>query len=410
MTKKEKLWTTGFLVLWQSQLVSTTGDAVYAIALGFWILDVTGSTALMGALMAVSMLPGILIARSQACSTDRSNKKMLMIVTDFVRGVCVVLLSIAAYAGLIEIWMVFAAGIMLSIGGAIFSPGVQSAIPALVPSSKITNANSAFATVTTGANLIGSAAGGFLYQALGAPLLFLINGLSFLFSGSCLPFVKIPSVKHSEKTHFFRDMADGFRFMWRQKGLRIILILAALINFFSFIAITLLLPMCRFDPALGSGRYGIIMASLMGGSVFGFAALSVITIKPADKMKLFIAASIVSNALTVIALNQPYFLVLIGLIILAGLTNAVVNVLLVSTVQAGTPQNMRGKVMSFMNMTTSGLTPFAMALGGALGEILPIRLVITVSFLAAFAVTVPSYFLRSFKDFITADYTAREAA
>ena len=199
MVKKEKLWTSGFLILWQSQLVSTAGDAIYAIALGFWVLEVTGSTAMMGALMAASMLPGILVAPFAGVLIDRSNKKMLMMLTDFVRGACVLLLSYAAYNGFIEIWMVFTAGILLSAGGAIFSPGVQSAIPDLVPDSKLTNANSAFATVSTGANLIGNAAGGFLYQALGAPLLFLINGLSFLFSGGCLPFIKIPSVKHVEK-------------------------------------------------------------------------------------------------------------------------------------------------------------------------------------------------------------------
>ncbi len=406
MIKKEKLWTPSFLVLWQSQLVSTIGDAVYTIALGFWILDVTGSTALMGALMAASMLPGILVAPFAGVLIDRSNKKLIMILTDAVRGVCVLLLAIAAYSGLIEIWMVFAAGILLSAGGALFSPGVQSAIPDLVPASKITNANSVFATVTTGANLIGNAAGGFLYQTLGAPLLFFINGLSFLFSGGCLPFVKIPSAQREEKPHFFQDMADGFKYMWEQKGLRIILIIAALINFFSYIAITLFLPLCRFDPTLGSGRYGILMASFMGGSVVGFTALSAVNIRPAVKMKLFIAASIISNVLIITALNQPYFLLMVVLVVLSGMTNAVVNVLLISTVQTRTPQAMRGKVMSFMHMTTSGLMPFAAALGGVLGGILPIRLVMTVSFGIGFIITVPAYFSRAFKDYLTADIPA----
>ena len=57
-------------------------------------------------------------------------------------------------------------------------------------------------------------------------------------------------VSGMRKPHFFQDMADGFKYMWEQKGLRIILIIAALINFFSYIAITLFLPLCRFDPAL----------------------------------------------------------------------------------------------------------------------------------------------------------------
>ncbi|SHH61395.1 Predicted arabinose efflux permease, MFS family [Sporobacter termitidis DSM 10068] len=400
---KEKLWTRSFIILWQSQLVSLVGDAVYSIALGFWILQVTGSTALMGTLMATSTLPGILLSPFAGVLIDRSNKKALMIVMDAVRGVAVLLLSAAAYAGLIQIWMVFVAGILLSAGGAVFTPGVQSSVPDLVPTSRVANANSIFATVSTGANLIGNAAGGFLFQALGAPLLFLVNGLTFLFSGASLPFVKIPNVRREETPHFFKDMTDGFRFMWRQKGLRIILIIAALINFFSFIAITLFMPFANSNPALGTGRYGVLMACFMGGSVLGFLALSMLSIKPKDKMRVFITASVVGNILLIAALNQPFFVLMAVLLVFAGVGNAVVNVLLVSTVQMSTPQEMRGKVMSFMSTTTGGLTPFAMALGGVLGGVLPILTVITAALAVAFAATVPAYFSKSFKAYLTED-------
>ena len=127
-------------------------------------------------------------------------------------------------------------------------------------------------------------------------------------------------------------------------------------------------------------------------------------------MKLFIIASIISNILIIAALNQPFFLLMVIMIILAGMTNAVVNVLLVSTVQARTPQAMRGKVMSFMHMTTTGLMPFAAALGGVLGTLLPIRLVMTFSFALAFAVTVPAYFSRAFKAYLTTESPAGETS
>jgi MFS family permease len=403
MERKEKLWTPSFLVLWQSQLVSMLGDAVYAIALGFWVLQVTGSTALMGTLMAASTLPGILISPFAGVLIDRANKKALMIAMDLLRGVFVLLLAAAAYAGRIQIWMVFAAGILLSSCGAVFHPGISSSVPDLVPKSKITNANSVFSVLMTGANLIGNAAGGFLYQALGAPLLLLVNGLSFLFSGASLPFVKIPSVKHREKTQFFTDMAAGFRYMWRQKGLRFILILIAASNFFAAIAITLFMPFCQFNPSLGSGKYGVLMACFMGGSVVGYTALSMVSIKPKDKMKYFIIGGIGSTVFTIAAINQPYFALMTVLLVLAGLTNAVINVLLISTVQGSTPQDMRGKVMSFMTATAQGLTPFAMALGGVLGGILPVRLVISVSFAICFAFFIPAYFSKNFKDYLLED-------
>ena len=57
-----RLWNLNFLLLWQGQFVSAVGDVAYEIALGFWILAVTGSTGLMGTLMAASTIPRVLLA------------------------------------------------------------------------------------------------------------------------------------------------------------------------------------------------------------------------------------------------------------------------------------------------------------------------------------------------------------
>lgn len=37
-----KLWNKNFFLLWQGQLVSVFGDALYSMALGFWVLQETG--------------------------------------------------------------------------------------------------------------------------------------------------------------------------------------------------------------------------------------------------------------------------------------------------------------------------------------------------------------------------------
>jgi DHA3 family macrolide efflux protein-like MFS transporter len=358
----------------------------------------------MGTLMAVSTLPGVLVSPFAGVLIDRYNRKRLLIIMDAVRGACVVLLAAAAYNGLIAVWMVFAAGILLSVCGAFFSPGVQSAVPDLVPKSKITNANSVFSIVGAGSTMLGNVAGGFLFQLFGAPLLFLYNGLSFLFSGSSICFVKIPAGIRREKQHFFKDMADGFHFMWTQKGLRTILMLAAVINFFSFIGIVLFLPLFQSTPSLGAGKYGIAMACFMAGAMAGFLCLSIVSVKPVNKLKLYIISNIIFDLSIVVAVNQSLFFVMVIFMVVTGFFNSVVNVLLISTVQVSTPQEMRGKVMAFMNMTTQGLTPFAMALGGVLGGFISLRIVISGAFLAVFIITMPSYFSRSFKKFISDDH------
>jgi len=122
------------------------------------------------------------------------------------------------------------------------------------------------------------------------------------------------------------------------------------------------------------------------------------------KLKLFIISITVFFISLILAVNQSIFIFIVILVLLGGFFNSIVNVILISTVQAAVPIEMRGKVMAFMNMTTQGLTPFAMALGGVLAGSIPIRIVISASFFVVLIITVPFYFVKPFRNFISYDY------
>ena len=47
-TMKRKLWNKNFTLLIQGNAVSTIGDVMYGIAIGYWVYQATGSSALMG--------------------------------------------------------------------------------------------------------------------------------------------------------------------------------------------------------------------------------------------------------------------------------------------------------------------------------------------------------------------------
>lgn len=403
--KKEKLWTKNFVVLWQGQLVSMLGDTAYSIALGFWVLAVTGSTALMGALMAASTLPGILVSPFAGVWVDTGNKKGMLIAADFIRGVSIVLVALAAYSGIIEIWMVFAAGVILSVCGAVFRPGINSSIPDLVPPAKIPAAVSVFSMVGTGSGMVGNLGGGYLFAVLGAPAMFLINGLSYLFSGSSIFFVRIPSVKREAKNTFFQDLKAGYAFIWRIRGLRYAIITAALINFFFNVALILLLPMFQKDADLGPAKYGVTMACFMGGAMIGFLLASIMKTTAEKRFFIFMLSDVISNACLILFANTGIYMLMLVSAFAAGIFNSILNVLLMSAVQIAAPQEMRGKVLSLLSMLTQGLTPFAMALGGVLGGVLPIRAVISVCFILGALLIVPFGLLRPFKRFLNYDCT-----
>ena len=204
--------------------------------------------------------------------TDSTGRK-LMIWMDTVRGAAVVAVGMAALAGFLQVWMVFAAGIVIGLCGAFFSPAVSSVIPDITAKSKVVQANSVFSMLGTGGNIVGKRRRRLLFQVLGAPLLFLFNGVSYLFSAASLLFARFPRVRHAqEKMHFGTDLKNGFSFVWKIRGLRYLILTAAVLNFFANMAIMLFLPFYQKNPALGPVKYGIAMAVVHRRDVPGHGA------------------------------------------------------------------------------------------------------------------------------------------
>ncbi len=399
-----KVWNRDFLILWQGQFVSLLGDVVYAIALGFWILQTTGSTALMGALLAASTLPRVLAAPFAGVLVDRTDRKRLLIAMDLVRGAAVVLAALAGLAGLLRIWMVFAAGVTIGIGGAFFSPAVVSILPEIVPRDKLVQANASYSLISTGSSVLGNSAGGFLFQLLGAPLLFLFNGVSYLVSSATLLIVRVP--KHpsaSGERHFFAELAEGLKLVTRMRGLRNLFVTAGLLNFFGVMGLTLIMPFFQRTPGLGPARYGLAMAGMTGGMVLGFLLSSAVKIPPARCLRIF-AVSAYIQALGMIVFPQTAGLgAMIPILVVSGTANAVLNSFLIAIIQMTVPRTMLGKVSSLLMTLSGGLMPLSMAVGGVLAEYLPLRALISGCFTVMILCATPLMFSRAFHRFINFD-------
>ncbi len=399
--QKKKLWNMNFFLLWQGQALSAFGDILYEVALGFWVLAVTGSTGLMGTLMASSTLPRVIISPFAGVWVDRSDRKRMLVVMDLIRGIAILFVGIAAYQGFIQIWMVFVAGVIMGICAAFFQPAIGSAIPDIVPKEKIVQANSAFALIGTGSSIIGLPAGGVMYTILGAPLMFTLNGISYLISSFTELFIKIPEVVHEKKEfHFWEDMKDGFKYVWKEKGLRLSMMVFAGMNFFAFCGIVLILPLFDRTDSLGPVKYGIAMAGLTGGMFAGFLLTSLFPIKAKNRFTIFYLCAVVGTPALALFPLYLYFPLMMGLFIFFGITNSILNAIIMAVIQLAVPSDKRGKVFSLIGTITGGLTPLGMAFGGILGEFLPLHLVISGAFFATWLLFLPLILLKDIREFI----------
>lgn len=77
-----KLWNKDFILMLQGNAVSTFGDILYSVAIGYWVYEVTGSSALMGIMSSISMFVIMFVSPFSGTMIDKCNRKIVIVGMD----------------------------------------------------------------------------------------------------------------------------------------------------------------------------------------------------------------------------------------------------------------------------------------------------------------------------------------
>jgi DHA3 family macrolide efflux protein-like MFS transporter len=403
------MWNKNVFLLWQGQLVSTLGDMVYSVALGFWVLRLTGSTSAMGVVIAAGFLPKALASPFTGVLVDRANRKLILVGMDFIRGVTVIIVAIGAFAGWLTVPFIIGASVIIGLCGAFFDPTVPSTIPSISKREHLVQINSLFAINQSVAGILGNPIGGLLFTALGAPVLFLFNGISYLISSFTELFMDIPKVEQEAKDfRFFDDMKEGLAFIFAHQGMLVLMVSVFSLNFLLSLSGILFIPYFEQRLDLGPDSYGFAMSALSAASLAGFMLMLVRKI-PKGKQYPFFAVSttvFVIARLTLFSFDN-YFLI-IAQFVLFGFSVSIINSLIGAAGQLMVPAHLRGKVFGFLQAMGTGLMPLGMALGGILADFIPIPLIQLGTGVLVGIGFIPTLVNREFRRMINQDFTLAE--
>ena len=396
-----RLWNKNFFLLWQGQLVSAIGDVFYQVALGFWVLAETGSTGLMGALMAASTLPRVILSPFMGVLADRMDRRKIIVLMDAIRGLAVLGVAGAALFGVLEIWMVFTAGVVIGLGASIFDTAVASTLPDLLNKSKFMQGNSVFSTIQTLSGVAGNSLGGIVYALVGAPIMFLINGISYVASAVSEAFIKIPKIQHKDANfNYKQDMITGLRFVKENKAVGVLFLNIGTLNFFLVLGGVLFLPYFERSVEFGAPQYGIMMAILTAGSFLGAGLLGLVRVPKGRTFGIFVLCASLFGIGRSLLFVFPILPVIFTIAFFVGFSVAIINTSIVTTMQRIVPQHLRGKIMGLGSAFAGGLIPVGMALGGVLAEFLPIQWIVTISGAISFLAFLPVFFNREIRRFM----------
>jgi MFS family permease len=375
-----RLMNKDFFLLWQGQLVSQIGSQAFLLGMMYWTMEATGSGSLMGVLMMLTVLPAVLLGPLGGTLADRYSRKFIIVICDVLSGIAMLaltglfLLESASTELLIACLVLVAT--CVGVVQAFFRPAIMAAIPDLVPPPKISAANSLNQFSYQFSSVMGQGTGGVVYSFLGAPLLFLIDGVTFLFSALSESFIQIPQ-KPAEKSvntkealkSFHRDMMYGLRYVWRWIGMRDFLIMIGLVHFFAMPFIVLMPFYVELRLGEGADWYGFLMAGFSGGSVTGYVFAGAFSLAGQMRSRLSLillsVASILYGLLGVV--NQPYVALIV--VFLSGAMLGIFNVNMMTIIQTSVTSELRGRVMGLVMTIANAASPLGMVAGGVAADL-----------------------------------------
>lgn len=368
-----------FLLLWQAQMVSHFGNQAFAIAITFWTANATRSATMTGLVLMAGVLPLVVLGPFTGTFVDRHRSPLgIVICCDLACGVAVTLfaLGLLVRPDAMRPSLLVAIALLVGVCNAFLDPSLNALVPDLVPRHRLEGANAFRHSSRQVTVLTAQGIGGILYVVAGPAMLFLIDGLSFLFAAASELAIEAPdrdvvsdAPSADRAAGFFRQTADGFRYVSAQPGMLGFLAAVAVFN-------AMLMPMSVLLPVyasayLGGGAqwYGFLLAAISAGAIAGCALAGAVRSSASVRGRLLIAA-FAALAAALIALGQTRSLPLaLAITCATGVCAGLINVLVMSILQRRTPAQLRGRVLGLHMMLVRALVPLATVGGGVLADL-----------------------------------------
>jgi MFS transporter, DHA3 family, macrolide efflux protein len=231
---KNLLMNKNLLFLLCGQFISQIGDKFYSLALAYWVLQTTNSPSFMGLVLFFSMAPAIVTGFFSGGVIDFINRKTLLVNVDIIRGLVIFAVAGLYYAGSLNMFVIIAAQVILSICSAFFNPTVSAVIPQIVERDELSRANAKSQFINGIALVVGPLLGGICAAWFGYGFIFTFNALSFfiaaLFSGLLVlkPSERAEKVKKKIRENIF----EGYQYVLKSKSIISILSVIAILHFF----------------------------------------------------------------------------------------------------------------------------------------------------------------------------------
>src|SRR5947207_15137363 len=217
------------------QIVSTVGTWMQTVALPWLALQLTHNGFLVGLVLAAQFLPVLIGSPFAGVIADRFRKRNVLLLTQTAFVVPPLALFAMSATGHAQYWMLIVAALTTGTINTLDVPTRQAFQVEMVGKQDLMNAIALNSSVFNASAVIGPSVAGLLIAAVGVPLCFLLNSISYLAAIAALLAMRdLPhAVTHHEAQPILTRLSQGLAYARADPAAGMLLIAVAIFSLFA---------------------------------------------------------------------------------------------------------------------------------------------------------------------------------
>ncbi|WP_432866112.1 MFS transporter [Microbispora rosea] len=367
--------------------ISKLGSEVSLVALPLTAaLTLHASPFEVGLLTAAEMVAFLLVGLPAGAWVDRMRRRPVLVAADAVRALALLSVPGAAVLGVLGLPQMYAVALVNGLCTVFFDVAHQSYLPSIVGREDLARGHGTLAANQSLAQLAGPGIGGWLVQALTAPIAVVADALSY--AGSALLLL---GVRADEKPggrdargrgravrgggRLWPEIAEGLLFVAGQPVLRRVAAVGALMMLsFGLWSATVPLYLVR-EVGASPGTYGMLLSAGAVGGVAGAWLAPRVAARLGTGRAMYAAAWAATVCTAPLALTAagPRLLILPVALAASGVATTVFSVAQGAYRQSICPPHLLGRLSATMRFLMWGPMPLGGLLAGTLGQLVGVR-------------------------------------
>ena len=269
----------GFTVVWIGQVVSLLGTAMSNFALTIWAYEITGKATALALVGFFFLTPMVVLSPIAGAIVDRSNRKLMMMLSDLAAGLTTVLILILYASGNLQIWHLYITALISGSFQTFQWPAFSAAITMMIPKEQYARANGMMDLAGSASGIFAPVLAGALLAYIGLTGILIIDIVSFVVAIGALLVVRIPQPETTQEGRegqgsIWKESAYGFRYIFDRPSLLGLQLVFLVLNLTLTIAIAVFAPMILArtnsnEVIFGSVQSAGAIGGVVGGAVMG---------------------------------------------------------------------------------------------------------------------------------------------